>query len=430
MAKRECSGDATAAEVGSKPLLVFSHLGVDFSPTFTHQIFPTELYYEDRPIIRIELSPSCQACFLSILHDSDDQQTREEKRRKACRDDEMSATTAELPNKPDPIKIQETWEGCASLNSSKARGPPAFELQNMMEKFLPKYLLSGSFLKEEYLTAPPGQIHSTYERNGQTFCISVCEGQECASFHSSVQKLAYYFIETAEDVDVGSNEASWKCLYLCRKHEEDKFSFAGYMTLFHFSSPFRKPKSGTVLRVCQALVLPSLQRAGHGKAMLHAVFATADTTVVEINCEDPAPEFQQLRLVVDYERFLEQGRVWFSQSENTTISPQDDGFFSPINDSTAQQLTTKALTTAKQIQMVFELDVLCRLEEYLSTASELSNRTDLEKSYRLMVKQRLRRQHQEEIDAHSDKAERQKHLGQLYDDLYQSYKVILAKRRR
>merc|ERR1712194_651158 len=94
------------------------------------------------------------------------------------------------------------------------------------------------------------------------------------------------------------------------------YSLAGYITLLHVHSPFRKPP-GIIVRICQALILPPYHRAGHGSAMLHSLYACAESKndatftssfsgidILEINVEDPAPAFVALRDFTDYQRFL------------------------------------------------------------------------------------------------------------------------------
>ena len=112
---------------------------------------------------------------------------------------------------------------------------------------------------------------------------------------------------------------TWKVLYLFHQHElncqsekrEARYSLAGYITLFSFYSPFRKPQPGLVMRICQALILPPYQRDGHGRKMLHTIYDLAhqifDTKekgqepIREINVEDPAPAFTALRNSVDFQ---------------------------------------------------------------------------------------------------------------------------------
>jgi len=194
-------------------------------------------------------------------------------------------------------------------------------------------------LEDDYLDRPIGTAIDEYDdaKTGHHFCLTLASpGREAnegasssdvAAYHAQVQKLAVFFIETADDVDVTSEKDGgyWRILYLFRKHggrgsggressssPAARYSLAGYMTLYAFVAPFRKPEPGTVMRVCQALLLPPHQRAGHGRRMLHAVhdyFSRDDVDaiadVVEINVEDPAPGFTSLRNCVDYERFLQ-----------------------------------------------------------------------------------------------------------------------------
>jgi histone acetyltransferase 1 len=102
------------------------------------------------------------------------------------------------------------------------------------------------------------------------------------------------------------------------------------MTLYHFTSHFRKPLPGTVLRICQVLLLPPYQRSGHGQRMLTIIHEWADGTfnhslptdlavndIVEINVEDPAPAFIWLRNKVDYQRLNNaayNNNMWFGDN--------------------------------------------------------------------------------------------------------------------
>jgi histone acetyltransferase 1 len=168
---------------------------------------------------------------------------------------------------------------------------------------------------------------------------------------------------------------------------------AGYVTLFHFCSPFRKPIPGTIVRICQALILPPYQRAGHGRQMLATIHrwvrgeyvaaaaaAAATTTtktptllptslacadadsativaadhfadIVEINVEDPAPAFVALRNRVDFEEFLrakKKGEPWIvavddndDKSRRTTCSSSNGGG-GGRNDDAAKSLAAAA----------------------------------------------------------------------------------------
>jgi hypothetical protein len=75
---------------------------------------------------------------------------------------------------------------------------------------------------------------------------------------SRCEKLALWFIETADGVDFRDDR--WEALFLFEvigSEEKQQYRLAGYMTLF----TFRNPVVGSKLRVCQALVFPGMQVA-------------------------------------------------------------------------------------------------------------------------------------------------------------------------
>lgn len=73
---------------------------------------------------------------------------------------------------------------------------------------------------------------------------------------SRCEKLAIWFIETADGVDFRDDR--WEALFLfevTQRNDQSQYRLAGYMTLF----TFRNPVVGSKLRVCQALVFPGMQ---------------------------------------------------------------------------------------------------------------------------------------------------------------------------
>jgi len=350
------------------------------------------------------------------------------------------------------------------------------EIRERLRKGLPRITEDGCNLSDDVLLEPIGTVLSEYEHKGQEFCLTLCTGAECASYHEQVQRLALFFIETADDVDVSdTKDGSWDVMYLfCKKkrikrksprsrgrkqqqqqqhHHEYEYEYwlAGYFTLFSVRSPFRKPQPGTVLRICQALLLPPYQRAGHGRRMLHAVHdeylaagkarrATGYDPVVQINVEDPAPGFCLLRLGVDYERFLRKQRElkkeWFWNrnlfAECMVANNKKQKGFAPLPESRAAQAAAELKITSKQIHCIYELDTLSQIEEYRknlassSTPDDVAAIEELEKGYRLMVKKRLNRLHQEEMAAVCrSKKEMQDYLTQLFDEKLAEYRSVL-----
>jgi histone acetyltransferase 1 len=307
------------------------------------------------------------------------------------------------------------------------------------------------------------------DQNNTTFCLSLATGQKAAPYHEQVQRLALLFIETADEVDVADETAGfWKVLYLFQKHSTTKYSLAGYLTLFHFAAPFRKPVAGTVARICQVLLLPPYQRSGHGQVMLqavadlaHGVYAGPTTrqqspskkelngyaeSLVEVNVEGPAPGFTALRNRVDYVRFRQHHNCmdsdtddsegcrepWIdclpvSFSTNNASKPID--VLTPLTDAQVTEAATRAKITTRQIQIVYELWQLDCLQRHTIAATKdnnMDNSQTLEKRYRLAVKKRLNKAHREELSACRNKEEMKVHLGELYDETLQGYHAILA----
>jgi hypothetical protein len=187
--------------------------------------------------------------------------------------------------------------------------------------------------------------------------------------------------------------------------------------------------------------------------MLHAIFhyynnnnnSNTDTgNVVEINVEDPAPGFVQLRNTVDYERFLQSKRTWFQcidhQKNNKSNHVSDPNFFTPLKESQALEITKISKTTTLQVHIVYELDKLQQLQEYLQTnqLERVDGGDDDERllllftRFRVMVKSRLNKHHREEMGACNDKTQAKALLAQFFEHVHEQYRSILhgvAKRR-
>ena len=346
----------------------------------------------------------------------------------------------------------------------------------------------------------------TEKEKEAAFILTLASGKSPGvnEYHQQVQKLALFFIENADDVDLTSDEGGgeWSVLYLFRSHafhsnpgaqdrqerEQEhqqqkweqvgyRYSLAGYMTLFTFYSPFKKPKSGNVLRICQAMVLPPYQRQGHGKAMMRAIYDYAKGSyndilgfvdgsnhvnvvagngginsggstvqeIVEVNVEDPAPGFTYMRDRVDYQLFetmLSDQNPSSSNSNDISIHTVTEKYvnvkdycFPGMTESDAVTLASKARITKTQIQIAYEIYKLARMTAYINKAIAiaekgrlqgcLEQKEEMEKKYRLMVKKRLNGLHKEEIGACPSKVEKQAMLSKLFEEALEKYKSIL-----
>lgn len=118
---------------------------------------------------------------------------------------------------------------------------------------------SESEKKEELGSRLIGRVLETYHRKitgcveEAKFAITLADGSDpsTARYHDAVQSLASWYIETADGIDVAEqSHGSWKVMYLFRYHMDGAVSLAGYVTLLHVHSPFRKPP-GIIVRLCQ-----------------------------------------------------------------------------------------------------------------------------------------------------------------------------------
>jgi len=397
-------------------------------------------------------------------------------------DGSIEASSDSKRQKSVSFAVQGDDVASTSVDNGNISSPIASSLQNKMnmkdilsrlQKALPNLTESSiisddnssmaSWRNEGYLHQPLGHIVTEYKRtihgdNGgeadansdsveADFVIALADGSEqtVADYHDKVQGMATFFIETADNVNLSSNEGGghWKCIYVHRRHEADKYSLVGYTTLFHFNSPFRKPKPGIVMRVCQAIVLPPYQRGGHGSMMLNEAYKIAEgrsgddggtradsDDIVEVNVEDPCPGFVALRNKVDYRRFQNSPNLGSLQSLATDVD--SNAFWSPLPEDLVATGAAELRVTPQQIHIVVEMAKLCALEAKIKglrsskdTSSNEQTIEGMEKQFRLMVKKRLLKVHREELGACGSKDEQKAKLGEIFDDALRQYRSLL-----
>lgn len=298
-----------------------------------------------------------------------------------------------------------------------------------------------------YRTTLIGQPLKTYHRKDTEFVITLADGADVnvAKYHNSIQPLARWFIETADDVDItDTSHGTWKVIYLFQKMNRPTISdsvltlsLLGYITLLHVNSPFRNPHPGVIIRVCQALIFPPFHRAGHGSEMLKSIHEYADEKqncseesslgleILEINVEDPAPAFVALRDAVDYHRFLalcNKEKVIMSYLHEHDVTSKQ--FFVPIAEEKVLSVSEHMKITKRQAQIVHEIYKLHQIESWKQNR-ELYQQ--VETNYRLMVKKSLRTLREEELGACEDGKEGQKALlGLWFDETLRHYHRILS----
>jgi histone acetyltransferase 1 len=208
--------------------------------------------------------------------------------------------------------------------------------------------------------------------------------------------------------------------------------------LFHFLALFRRPHPGIIVRICQALILPPYQGQGHGSRMMQAVYHLAHNhyktaevdnnenfppiqhTIVQVNVEDPAPAFVALRNKMDYLFVEKYGHElgWPYAKHDTTHL--DASFFTSLTEAQAIDLSSKIKITKMQIHMVNDM---IKLKTMLNISHFSEN--GLECLFRLMVKKRLNREHQEELGALKSKEEQKDLLAALFEERLDAYKRVI-----
>lgn len=430
------------AESSASRSIEVSFLGKTFRPVYSHQCFEEETIFGYAPFpcekegnpssndiphesykshvyaieylkLQVTLAPSCERCKITVYHqpiDTSDEPSS------AIRNLSLSGTKRKDMEQPSKLSIS--------------------DILTKLRLCLPDE--THADVTKCFLKNPMGTKVSEYATKEGTFTIHIGSGNDDAieSYHMQVQRLSLMFIENASSIELKSNEGGeWHILYLFLQHSDGQYSFAGYMTLFSFFSPFKKPKPGIVLRICQAIILPFYQRQGHGKKLMECVYDFANgkydvllernsslmKEIVEINVEDPCPAFVLLRDMVDYSKFVskcEEGDSWISSEY------LNEDCFQPLTDADATSAACKAKMTKTQIHIVYEIS---KLKSTLNLMSkETTAAEDIMKKFRLMVKKRLNRLHKEEIGACGDNTEdKQAYLSYLYQKAYEHYLYIL-----
>lgn len=440
------------------------HLNKTFRPEFTHQCVQEETFRGHQPLtsvlaqakttesvstetgasvlhkshlhheqatseleIRVDLAPSCRTCRLHITstpcpkRKANDDETKggDEKRQKVNRDSSKVTIFNVDANNHDVSKVEPM---------SRA------EIQNSIAKALPDIVEKEC--ESDVLSSPIGRVLREYTIHGEkTFCLSLANGSDpgTCEYHQKVQKLALWFIENADDVDVSKDDSGyWKVLYLFLRLPDKKYALVGYCTLFHFNSPFHKPLPGTIVRICQVLVLPLFQGQGHGKRMMDCVYDAIhnkiegaysnsdDQEVVQINVEDPAPGFVALRNKVDWNFLKDHSEFW---SGTTPHKLEDEAFFASIPEAQAIRVASRAKITPHQVHIVHELQTL----EALTSANDTKSvsQEELERRYRLLVKRRLNRENREYLSSFATKDAKKAYLAKLFEEQLALYNKLL-----
>lgn len=507
-------GDHKRTKAASTIISIYVNHGCSdytfFRPTYIHQLFNNETIQgynsaedEYKLQIHIFLTPSCQSCRVEYhiwiiapkqsavpylestgasISSEDDTLKNKKKRRVVG----FALPTTDVEQEPTPYlgekkKVMDMEDITKKLQLAL---PPIVQTTTINHE--DDFASTSNYQydnDDDYLLQPLGVIQKEYQRQyfNETkqrnfiLCITEEVTDEVAQYHNQVQPLALFFIETANCVDLADrNNGFWKVLYVFERtttantnsNQETstttgsnttttttafRYALVGYMTLFYFYSPFRKPSPGYIVRICQILILPHHQRVGHGLEMLRSLYQYVDDGVVEINVEDPSPAFAKLRNRMDYERIRQNIcdtsntntdhrelprqedqntprilPIKYTKAPNIASLEEPSSVFLTLTEGDCMKAGQVAKITPNQIHVSYEIYKLSILEEKLKEILENDTKQKWEKEYRLMVKRRLLRTHKEELGGLQTKEERQQRLENIFQDLLNDYRSLLG----
>ncbi|KAK1745030.1 histone acetyltransferase type B catalytic subunit [Skeletonema marinoi] len=419
-----------------------------FSPVYTHQCFPDEFISGWRPMSSAEqLSQQVYQRWRygSVGEASASIEEKHSSYRKIDGEENQIDANVLLSPACDTCKIEVTTTSSSSPVSNINTDEPATKKAKIVtfeeaDDGSTQQLSIDDVVKKIQSSLPPiasvtinGSSTATEgtKSDGKFKYLSLPVGVVVKSYRRKIKNGN----DTVEEGDFDGG--FWTVLYLFRKHEDKssddgistfRYSLAGYITLFHFHTPFRKPKSGIIVRVCQALILPTYQRAGHGSDLLLSVheyaarylndYASTSTgmDIVEVNVEDPAPGFVALRDSVDYKRF-----VLLLESMRDTIDKLPDlkylqkypvtskEYFQPAPDG-GLSLASLLKITKRQTEVMYEIYKLAAVAKWKHGSKDNAQIQQVETNYRLMIKKSLKSHRTEELGACEGGKEEQKAL--------------------
>lgn len=129
-------------------------------------------------------------------------------------------------------------------------------------------------------------------------------------YHKRMESFLLFFIDGASVIS--ADDIQW-CYYMIyeninqKDNEKVKYAFIGYMTVYKF---YAYPKNLRP-RVSQVLILPPFRNNGHATQLMQTFYRdfVPMSNVIDIAVEDPSPDFQRIRDVLDCKRCLETPEV-------------------------------------------------------------------------------------------------------------------------
>ena len=306
-----------------------------------------------------------------------------------------SAATLDVCHKLDPVSAS-TGVADAVMRLAAALPSPAEESYSDLVPtpgFSPAGKLAGDQISSYTMPrAGPGSTFEVYLAQ-----LGPKAPAERLRFAERLQTVFRFCIETSESID--TSDEHWDLVTIFERKDaadggagsDDRvmsptppsYSLIAACTLYRFQRWVAGHGPVPLIRLCQAASLPPYRGQGHGSRLLQAVYTIAKERVDarEVTVEDPNEGFRLLRDRVDYRNCIAAGLM---------APTATDGVAPPAE---LLSIARSALRiTEDQLTRCYEL------QQYAKIGKQAVG-TEGAKAWRLCIKRRLLKLHQEELDA-------------------------------
>lgn len=306
-----------------------------------------------------------------------------------------SAATLDVCHKLDPTKAS-TGVADSMMRLAAALPSPAEESYSdlvPMPGWSPAGKLAGDNVASYTLPAAgPGATFEIYAAQ-----LGADAPAERLRFAERLQTIFRFCIETSEPIDATND--SWSLITIFERKDEIRggagsddrvmspspptHRLVAASTVYRFQRFIAGQGFVPLVRICQAATLPPFRGQGHGSRMLQAIYTLAKESVDarEVTVEDPNDDFRLLRDLVDYRNCVEGG---FMKPKAVDGSPPPASLLSAARGALR--------VTEEQLIRCFEM------QQYAQIGKQAAGE-DGAKPWRLCIKRRLLKLHQEELDA-------------------------------
>lgn len=259
---------------------------------------------------------------------------------------------------------------------------------------------------------PFGEEVMQYNRDGDIYTVyrSTPSVQGFKTWLHNMRILVLLFVDASSYIDDDDDSWVMYCTFSHSSSGTSRYSLVSFATMY----PFLMFPDKQRYRVSQMLVMPYIQRGGHGGALLRTIYdeALANDNIYDVTIEEPSDAFVTLRDTTDVKLCLSKGLF------SVDLDPADGTFPPELEWSDELSSKSRALTKLyiPQIRRVYEI---CKLQYVTKHPSQA-----LQESYRKEIKKRLFVSLQEDLLQLETEEERKAQLQQEFQQIVNDYREI------